>query len=177
MPRLPYKSDEDAGPDDIVAPIRARRGGTLLNLDRQLLYSPPLARGWNHLLGAVRNEFSLSGRLREIAICVVATLNKAPYEFHHHAPVLIKEGGSQAQVDALHDVDRALARTDLFDRAERAAIRLSLEMTRDVAVSDATFAEVRASLGNDQHVVELVSTVAAYNMVSRVIVALGIAPE
>lgn len=177
MPRLPYKSDEDAGPLDIVAPIRARRGGTLLNLDRQLLYSPPLAKGWNHLLGAVRNEFSLPGRLREIAICAVATLNRAPYEFHHHAPVLLKEGGSQAQADALRDVGAASNRADLFDRAELAVIRLSLAMTRDVEVDDATFAEARAALGSDRQLVELVSTVAAYNMVSRVIVALGIEPE
>lgn len=177
MPRLPDKTDENAGPQEIVAPIRARRGGALFNLDRQLLYSPPLAKGWNHLFGAVRSELSLPGRLREIAICVVATLNKAPYEFHHHAPVLIQEGGSQAQVDALRDVELALGRSDLFDRAERATIRLSLEMTRNVEVSDTTFAEVRQTLGNDQQVVELVATVASYNMVSRVIVALGVEPE
>ena len=47
MPRLPYKPHDDAGPEEVVAPIRARRGGTLLNLDRQLLHSPPLALGWN----------------------------------------------------------------------------------------------------------------------------------
>jgi alkylhydroperoxidase family enzyme len=177
MPRLPYLSDENLGPDAIVAPIRARRGGRVGNLDRQLLYSPPLAKGWNQFFTAVRGEFSLPGKPREIAMCVVATLNKAPYEFHHHAPVLIQEGGTPAQVEALRDVDHALGRTDLFDRAERATIRLTLEMTRNVEVSDATFAEARAALGDDRHVVELVSTIAAYNMVSRMIVALGIEPE
>jgi len=34
MPRLPYKPDAAAGPEEIVAAIRERRGGTLLHLDR-----------------------------------------------------------------------------------------------------------------------------------------------
>jgi alkylhydroperoxidase family enzyme len=177
MPRLPYKPDDDAGPDEIVAPIRARRGGTLLHLDRQLLYSPPFALGWNHLMGAVRTGLSLPGRLREIAICVVATVNRAPYEFHHHAPVLLAAGGTPAQVEALGDVDSAQARSDLFDARERAAIRLAIEMTRAVDVSDATFDAARTALGDDRQLVELVGTIASYNMVSRVIVALGIEPE
>ena len=51
MPRIPYKADNDVGPEEIVAPILARRGGKLLNLDRILLHSPAFARGWNSFLG------------------------------------------------------------------------------------------------------------------------------
>lgn len=177
MPRIPYKPHDAAGPEDIVTPIRSRRGGTLLNLDRQLLHSPPLALGWNELMGAVRTRLSLPANLREIAICTVATINRAPYEFHHHAPVLLAAGGTPAQVDALHDVDAAWQRTDLFDAAERATIRLTIEMTRSVRVADETFDAVQAALGDDRLVVELVATIASYNMVSRVIVALGIEAE
>jgi hypothetical protein len=50
-------------------------------------------------------------------------------------------------------------------------------MTRSVEVGDDAFAAARAALGDDRQLVELVGTIAAYNMVSRVIVALGIAPE
>ena len=177
MPRLPYKTDAAAGPEEIVSAIRERRGGTLLNLDRQLLYSPPLALGWNALMGAVRTRLELPAGLREIAICVVATINRAPYEFHHHAPVLVAAGGSEAQVEALRDVDVAATRTDLFDRGELAALRLAVEMTRTVRVGDAVFEEARAALADDSILVELVATIAAYNMVSRVMVALGIEPE
>jgi alkylhydroperoxidase family enzyme len=84
MPRLPYLPADTAEPAEIVAQIRARRGGRLLNLDRMLLHSPTFARGWNGLLGAVRGELSLSPRLREIAICAVAALTGAEYEFTHH---------------------------------------------------------------------------------------------
>ena len=177
MPRLPYKPDAAAGPEEIVAAIRKRRGGTLLHLDRQLLYSPALAVAWNQMMGTVRNRLDVPPRLREIAICVVATINRAPYEFHHHAPLLLAAGGSEAQVEALRDVDTALTRADLFDRAELATLRLALEMTRSVQVADATFAEARTALADDARLVELVATIASYNMVSRVIVALGIEPE
>ena len=177
MSRLPYKPDAAAGPEEIVAAIRERRGGTLLHLDRQLLYSPALAVAWNQMMGTVRNRLDVPPRLREIAICVVATINRAPYEFHHHAPLLLAAGGSEAQVEALRDVDTALTRADLFDRAELATLRLALEMTRSVQVADATFAEARTALADDARLVELVATIASYNMVSRVIVALGIEPE
>jgi Carboxymuconolactone decarboxylase family. len=125
MPRLPYLSDADAGPDEIVAPIRARRGGTLLHLDRQLLYSPPLAAGWNELLGAVRSRLSLPARLREIAICTVAMVNRAPYEFHHHAPLLRAAGASAAQVEALHEVDAraSVAISSMLRNGRRSASR------------------------------------------------------
>ena len=129
-------------------------------------------------MGAVRSGLSLPARLREIAICTVATVNRAPYEFHHHAPLLRAAGASEEQVEALRkDDERRPIGTRLFDAAERATIRLATEMTRSVEVDDETFDAARAALGDDRQLVELVGTIASYNMVSRVIVALGIEPE
>src|SRR4029453_9347569 len=75
----------DAAPRDpaLVAAIVERRGGTLLNLDKALLWSEPLARGWNGLLRAVRQEFAFSPRLKELGVCTVAKLTGAHYEFIH----------------------------------------------------------------------------------------------
>jgi alkylhydroperoxidase family enzyme len=176
MPRIPYLPEDPEAPADLVAAIRARRGGRLLNLDRMLLHSPPFAAGWNAHLRAVRTELSLDPKLRELAICVVAALNGAEYEFHHHAPEFVNAGGSAAQVEALRDPDAASASAALFDPTERAALALAIEMTREVAVSDATFEAVRRALG-DRCTVELVGTIATYNMVSRFLVALGVEPE
>ncbi len=64
MSRIPYKPSDLAEPTELVAAIRARRGGQLLNLDRMLLHSPSLASGWNGFLKAVRGELSLDARLR-----------------------------------------------------------------------------------------------------------------
>ena len=41
-------------PEDLVDAILARRGGELINLDRALLWSEPVARGWNVYLRNVR---------------------------------------------------------------------------------------------------------------------------
>jgi alkylhydroperoxidase family enzyme len=52
-----------------------------------------------------------------------------------------------------------------------------MEMTRDVEVSDATFAAVKTAVPDNQQTVELVAIIAAYNMVSRFLVALKIDVE
>ncbi len=176
MPRIPYLPVDLAEPREIVDAVRARRGGTLLNLDRLLLYSPELAAGWNGYLGAVRTRLALSPKLRELAMCVVAVLNGAEYEFVHHAPVLLEAGGTQAQVDALRDPGRAAADTALFDETERAALAVAIAMTRTVSVDDAAFEALRARLP-ERELVEFVATVAAYNMVSRFLVAFQVEPE
>ena len=180
MPRIPYVTDEqaDANPQNapLVAAIRARRGGTLLNLDRQLLHSPPFAQGWNSLLGAVRTQLGVDPRLRELAMCVVAIINGAEYEFIHHAPPFLAAGGTEAQVEAVHRMETETIDPALFDDVGNATIALARQMTELVAVDDATFARLRELL-SDAEVVELVGVVAAYNMVSRFLVALGIEPE
>ncbi|HMK85176.1 MAG TPA: carboxymuconolactone decarboxylase family protein [Steroidobacteraceae bacterium] len=174
MPRVPYVSDSDAGPADLVAEIRARRGGKLLNLDRMLLASPPLARGWNAHLGAVRSGLSLEARLRELAICAVAVLNGAPYELEHHLPLYREAGGSERAAEALRSFETG---DPAFDGAERAVLALTVEMTREVSVSDATFRRARSELPGEREIVELVAVIATYNMVSRFLVALGIETE
>ena len=174
MSRVPF-ADPDAVDDRaLVDAILARRGGKLIDLDRMLLHSPALARGWNAHLGQVRTGLALPAKLRELAILAVAVINGADYEFVQHQPVFISGGGTAAQVEALRDIDRALDDTLLFDAAERAVLALAVEMTRDVTVTDATFAVARRELESDQAVVEMVGVVATYNMVSRFLVALGV---
>ena len=174
MPRIPFVPLDLAEPREIVDAVRARRGGTLRSLDRLLLHSPELTRGWNTYLGTVRTKLGLPARLRELSICAVAVLNGAEYEFFHHAPELIKAGGTQAQVEAIRDVDASIGDAETFGQAERAVLALTAEMTRSVKVADATFERARANLKDDQAMVELVATVATYNMVSRFLVALDV---
>ena len=175
MPRIPFVPEDIAEPRDIVDAVRARRGGKLLDLDRMLLHSPAFTAGWNAHLGAVRTRLAVPGKLRELAMCGVAALNGAEYEYVHHAPLLITEGGTQAQVDALRDVAHAAKDAALFDAQERAVLQLTLEMTRDVKVADATFDAVRA-IGGDRLAIELVGVIATYNLVSRFLVALDVQP-
>ena len=175
--RIPAVPDAQLGPAPVVDAIRQRRGGTLLNLDRMLLNSPAYAVGWNSFLGAVRNGLSLDAKLRELAICAVAVLNRAEYEWLQHAPEFLAAGGTQAQLDALRDVDAAVHDAAHFSEAERAVIAFTVEMTRNVQVSDACFTRVRNALGAPQQQVELAGVIAAYNMVSRFLEALQVQPE
>jgi len=124
-------------------------------------------------LAAVRRSLELSPRIRELAICAVARLNKADYEWYQHAPEFRAAGGPQAQLDALNDVDASTRNTKLFDEGERAALQLAVEMTRYLEVGNATFERARKIFG-DRQLVELVGTIATYNMVSRFLVALGV---
>jgi len=150
------------------ATIAARRGSVSL-LYQVLLNSPPIADGWEKMLTAVRNRTTLPADLRELVILRVAVLNHAPFEFAAHAPIASAAGVSAAQLEAL----RAEVPGAAFSELERAVLRLTDTMTRDVQVDDAVFEPLRAHF-SEQGLVELVATVAAYNMVSRFLEALNI---
>lgn len=173
MARLPFVDAHTPGVDtELVATVQARRGGTLLNLDRQLLHSAPIAKGWNAYLGAIRTGGLIDGGLRELVILLVAVLNRAPYEFFQHAPVALAEGVPQNKVDEVGTWQSSA----LFTAKERDVLAYAQAMTLTVQVPDAVFASARAHF-TDREMVELTATVAAYNMVSRFLEALRIEPE
>jgi AhpD family alkylhydroperoxidase len=121
------------------------------------------------MLTAVRNRSSLPADLRELVILRVAVLNRAPFEFDAHLPVARKAGIDDAKIAAL----RAEEIGDGFPPLERAVLALTDTMTRNVQVPDAQFEPLRAHF-DARGLVELVATVAAYNMVSRFLEALNI---
>ncbi len=168
MARLPYADlkHPEAGP--LVARIVAERG-EVLHLYQMLLHSPPLAEGWLGYLTAVRQKLQLAGALRELIIMRVAILNGAPYEAAQHAPIALKEGVTQAQLDALADWPAS----PLFDASTRAVLALTDAMTREIHFDAAIMAAVREALG-ERGAVEAAATIAAYNMVSRFLEALQI---
>jgi alkylhydroperoxidase family enzyme len=175
---IAYKPDDDqAGPKELLDAIRARRpGGKLLNLDRMLLQSPGLAKGWNTMFGAIRGQLSVPAKLRELAIMSVGALNQADYEWAQHEGEFRKAGGTDAQLAALKNVPAAAKNAKLFDDTERATLALTEEMTRSIKVSEATMKRIRKLLPDDQ-VVELIGTIAGYNMASRFLVATGVELE
>ncbi len=171
----PWSAAAATRDEELVKAIELRRGGKLLNLDRMLLWSEPLARGWNVYLRTIRQELALSPFLRELAICVVARLTGADYEYHHHAPELRKAGASDAQLAALGDPDSAPS-SAVYDELQQAVIRFAIASTRDVKIPDAVFDQLKRYLSPTE-VVELVATTATYNMVARFLLALDVTPE
>ena len=171
--RIPDWS-EDAAPRDpaLLQSILARRGGKLINLDRKLLWSEPLARAWNVYLGAIRREISIDPRLKEIAICTVARITGADYEFDHHWPEYVKAGGSEKCRHRIMDTDSAATDTE-FTNDERLAIRYAITMTRNVKVPDSLFRLLRERFSTTE-LVELTAAIATYNMVARFLVAMEV---
>ncbi len=173
MSRLPLVNADTPGVDaELIDAVKLRRGGDLLNLDRLLLHSAPLARGWNAYLGAIRSACVLDGASRELAILLVARLNRAPYEFAQHEPVARREGVAPGKIAAVH----AWAESPLFTPRERAVLAFTQAMTRDIQVAAPIFDALRPHF-SDREIVELTATIAAYNMVSRFLEALDVEPE
>jgi 4-carboxymuconolactone decarboxylase len=163
----------DAVADDAVAArIRSRRGGELRPVDQALLHSPPIADGWNDLLGAIRGRTTLAADLREIVILRVAVLNGAAYEWDSHEPVARRCGLRDDQLEALRAELPGVPLTPL----QLLVIACTDALTRDVGLPDPIFDQLREHF-DDRQVVELIATVAAYNMVSRLVVALQISSK
>jgi alkylhydroperoxidase family enzyme len=174
---LPYLTDSQLKPPDLVDAIRARRkDGKLLNLDRILLQSPNFARGWNTMFGTIRGQLSLDPKLRELVTMATAVLLDSGYQWAAHENEFLAAGGTKPQLAALRGIASASFDLAPFDETERATLAMTVEMTRNVKVQPGTMKRIR-SLMSDQHVVELIGTIAGYNMVSRFFVATGVDPE
>ena len=176
--RIPdWSSELKPQPQDLVDAILKRRGGALIELDKVLLWSEPVARGWNVYLGAVRTGLPTSRKLRELGICTVALLTGADYEYKHHAPDFLTAGGVQAELDSLTLFIQSNPRAALVDPAlgaiEIAVIEYAVQVTLDVKVSDATFAKMKSHFDTTQ-LVEMTVAIATYNMVARILVPLGV---
>lgn len=169
MARVPLIREQDH-PElaDAIERYRAGRRGKLINIYRMLLNSPALAESWFNHSNAVRWKTTLDGRLREIIIIRMGHLAGSQYVLRQHVPSLaLAEGLSREECDALADW-RA---STFFSARERAALAYADTMTRDIAVPDAVFAEVKRHF-DARAIVELTVLIGTYNMNARVLRAL-----
>ena len=173
MARVPYL-DDISRPDllPLIDRIKAERGGRLFNLYKVLLHSPTVAEGWLHLFTAIRQQTTLPGRYRELAILEIALVNGADYEYTQHIPFALREGVTREQMAELKNW-RDSAR---FNAAERAVLAYADSMTREIHVPDDVFAQVRKHFA-DRELVELTATIGGYNLVSRFLEAMAVDPE
>jgi alkylhydroperoxidase family enzyme len=171
MARIPYADTERPDIAPLAARIKAERGGSILNLYRMLLHSPPVAEGWLTFLTAIRQKSGLAAKVRELVIMRIAVLNAAEYEFSAHLPFARDAGASDAAIQALRS-----GSTDPFDERERAALAYAEAMTRTIRVPDELFAAVRRHFA-EREIVELTATIGAYNLVSRFLEALQVDHE
>jgi alkylhydroperoxidase family enzyme len=174
MARVDYPDLDaaDAAALAVAERIKEQRGGRLLNLFRMQLHNPDIASAWLDLGSAVRFKAELDDPTRELAICLVARMTGSEYEYRAHRRIALGLGISEGQLDGL----LGWRQSDAFDSRQKAVLGLAEALTRTVQVDNATFDAVRAILPARQ-VVELVATIAYYNMVARFLVGLEIDME
>jgi AhpD family alkylhydroperoxidase len=168
MARVEYPDTSSPEAQQMVDEVRRQRNGRLPHLFHMQLYNPAIVDGWLRLGTAVRYKSQLDAATRELAICLVARITGAEYEWRAHRALALAEGVTEAQLERLLDW-----RAADFDERQRAVLALAEELTRNVDASDATFEAVKGHLG-PRELVELVTTVAYYNMVARFLVGLRI---
>jgi alkylhydroperoxidase family enzyme len=179
--RLPYVQDppptKSADEARILSDIQARREPhPLLPLDLALLHSFPIAEGWNSFFGAIRAQTTLSAFHRELAICRVAVVNGALFEWEQHAPLLQKSGIDENILEIIKDPKADFA-DDCFSSTvsqdARIVLRYTDAMTKTIKVPDEVFEDLKIFF-NPQEVLEMTTTIAGYNCVSRILVALDV---
>ena len=157
----------------LIERIRGERGGRLLNFYRALLHSPPLAATWLELNNAVRRQTKIDGRVCELVIMRVALLNRADYVLNiHKARYAAPAGVTGPEAEALTD----WRGSKLFGARENAVLAYVDAMTRDVTVPDPIFNALREHF-SEREIVELTVLIAAYNMHTRMLMALQVDPE
>jgi alkylhydroperoxidase family enzyme len=168
MARVEYPNVDSPDAQQMVEQIRKERGGRFPHLFHMQLYNPAIADGWLRLGTAVRFKSELDDATRELAICLVARITGAEYEWRAHRRIAIDQGFSEPALESILNW-----RQGEFDERQRAVLSLAEELTKSVAVQDATFEAARRHLSPRQ-LVELVTTVAYYGMVARFLVGLQI---
>jgi alkylhydroperoxidase family enzyme len=179
--RVPYApkepQTEEARP--VYERIAARRNPRpLIPLDLALLHNPTVADGWSSFIGAIRSRTSVPDTLKELAISRIAALNSAVHEWDIHAALALEAGITKETMEFVLSTPftgRGKDRTQItgLKEDEAAVVAYTDQMTVGVQVEDDVAEAVKRVL-DDTQVVELTATIAAYNCVSRFLVALDV---
>ncbi|MGH6778612.1 MAG: carboxymuconolactone decarboxylase family protein [Bradyrhizobium sp.] len=168
MARLPYLEADQVAPEyrDML-----KRN---TNLHKLLVNSPDMARAFNGVGNHIRFKSRLDPRLRELAILQVGWLAKSEYEFTHHVRIGKEFGVTDDDIaDLIAETD---GKPSKLEPLARVILKGAREMARDLAMSEATFAEIKRELSNEQ-MVDLVLTIAFYCAVVRVLATMKIDNE
>jgi alkylhydroperoxidase family enzyme len=183
----PLPEAEQKATAEVYERVAARRKPRpLIPLDLALLHSPPIANGYNALLGAIRTEAVMPQDILELSVCRVAILNGAVYEWNAHAPLALKAGVTAAQLQEVKSLPISTFTPEgkIINNVEKPAgssltdfqwetVIFTDAMTKNIKVDDAIFAAIKNRF-SEREVVELTVCIGAYNMVSRFLVTLDV---
>ena len=168
MARLPYLEADQVAPEyrDML-----KRN---TNLHKLLVNSPDMARAFNGVGNFIRFKSKLDPRLRELAILQVGWIERSEYEFTHHVRIGREFGVTDDDIEGL--IAETEGKPSKLEPLAKAILRGAREMVRNLAMSDTTFGQIRKEL-SDEHMTDLVLTIAFYCAVVRVLATMQIDNE
>lgn len=143
--------------DKIVSGRRGRIQGPL----RAALHSAELADRWQALGELLRYDTTLTPRQSELAILVTGRARRSPFEWYAHRLEAEKIGIEPPVIEAI----LADAMPPGLSDDDAVIVQVAVELNRFNSVSDATYADALARLG-ERRLVELVALVGYYTMVA-----------
>jgi alkylhydroperoxidase family enzyme len=165
MARVPYLD---------ISPPEGDPRRHVTNVGRALANSPGASKHSNAMAMYIRHHSKLDPRLREMAIIQVGYLANSPYEYSHHCEIGLNAGVSEADIKAV--ADETIGKPTHLEPLAKSVLRAAREMTRDIALSDETFAELEAAFDREQ-LVDLLIAISNYNGVVRILAALKVDVE
>ncbi|OBJ79357.1 carboxymuconolactone decarboxylase [Mycobacterium gordonae] len=145
-----------------------------LSIFQTLLNHPQLAGPFNDLLATMLWHGALDRRLRELVIMRIGWLTECNYEWTQHWRVASRLGVSAEDLLGVRD----WRSHNGFGPTERAVLAATDDVVRDGAVSAASWADCERELGGDKTVlIELVTVIGAWRMVSSILQSLEVPLE
>lgn len=169
LPKLPLDEAKAAADEAAVPNYMAE-----LSIFQVLLNHPPLARAINDLLATMLWHGALDARLRELAIMRIGWLTACDYEWTQHWRVASRLGVPDHDLLGVRDWPNHAG----FGPAERAVLAATDDVVRDGAVSAASWAACEREFNGDTTIlVELVTVIGAWRMVSSILQSLEVPLE
>jgi len=159
MPRIPYATVDDPSLDPEAASLLAKMQP--LNIFKILAHGGGCFGAYTRLATALLYKSKLDPVLREMAIVRAGILCGSTYEVFQHEKISRDVGMAEAKLQAL----KIGPDDPVFDQTERAVLRLTDEIVKNVKASDETFSAAAALFG-PQEMVELVMCIGFYVMTS-----------
>jgi 4-carboxymuconolactone decarboxylase len=119
----------------------------------------------------IRQQSTLSGRIRELLIIRIGVLCRSEYEWAAHAPAGRRLGMTDADIQRIVDGSGAGG-----DPIEAVLLRAVDELHRDSVVSDSTWREL-AVVFDSKQLLDILITVGGYRMVSMALNSFGVQLE
>jgi 4-carboxymuconolactone decarboxylase len=120
----------------------------------------------------IRQDSTLSTRIRELLIIRIGVLCRSEYEWAAHAPAGRRAGMTDADIHRIVEGPAAAG----GDPVENALLRAADELHRDNVVSDSTWRELSAVFDAKQ-MLDVLTTVGGYRMVSMALNTFGVQLE